>query len=262
MKLGLCLVGGGAKGAFQGGAIKRFHENGISFNVLTGTSIGAINSYFIMKGAFDELEKYWLNMDMGKYQGKIDMTIDNSKVIELLEGLDGNNDDIKNVYVNYVKVENSKLSQVVVDIKNVDKKRALDAVRYSSLLPARVEEGTNSEDLVRVFDTQNIFRYFEQDLAKGLYDGYNLDGGILNNNFLEPFIDNKVDKIVVIGLKSDYTPPEYIYNYYDKSNIIVIKPDVSGNPGDTIRFERDYCVDMFNRGYKLSEEAVNAFKIK
>jgi predicted acylesterase/phospholipase RssA len=56
MKLGLCLTGGGAKGAFQGGVIKGLYENNILPEILTGTSIGAVNSYFMIKGCFEELE--------------------------------------------------------------------------------------------------------------------------------------------------------------------------------------------------------------
>ena len=44
MKKGLVLEGGGAKGAFQCGAIKALYDNGYTFDGVAGTSIGAINA--------------------------------------------------------------------------------------------------------------------------------------------------------------------------------------------------------------------------
>ena len=42
MNIGLCLCGGGAKGAFQAGVIKALYDRGINkFNSISGTSIGA-----------------------------------------------------------------------------------------------------------------------------------------------------------------------------------------------------------------------------
>ena len=46
-KLGLVLSGGGAKGAYEVGvykALKKLHKK---INVVTGTSIGAINAMFV-----------------------------------------------------------------------------------------------------------------------------------------------------------------------------------------------------------------------
>ena len=43
MNIGLCLCGGGAKGAYQAGVIKALYDRGINkFNAISGTSIGAV----------------------------------------------------------------------------------------------------------------------------------------------------------------------------------------------------------------------------
>jgi NTE family protein len=257
MILGMCLPGGGAKGAFQGGVIKRLYEYGINPLILTGTSIGAINSYFIAKNSYKELEDFWTSVDKDKFTAKIDKTIDNSLVIDVLSKLEANNEKVNNAFVNYVSVMNSSLKEVIVDIKNSDEMEALNSVKYSSLLPARVEGKQSSEEAAANFNSQNLFQNFKEDVEKGIYDGYNLDGGILNNNLLSPFITNKVDKILIVGLKSDYVVPDYIFKYYSTKDVIMIKPDVPANPGDTLRFEKDYCLDMYERGYKLSKTIID-----
>lgn len=254
MKLGICLPGGGAKGAFQGGAIKYLREKIISPNILTGTSIGAINSYFMMKKGYNELENFWTNMDGEKYKGIIDKTIDNSKVVEELLKLDGIDENITNVYVNYVKVENNTLSEIIRDIKQLSRDEAVNSVKYSSLLPIRLNKDVSTEKSVIGFDSRMIFEYFKEDVANGVYEGYCLDGGILNNNLLAPFITNRVEKILIIALKDDFQVPQYIYDYYDENDIITIKPDIKVDPADTIRFEREYCLDMYQRGYRISRE--------
>ena len=42
MKLGICLSGGGVKGAAHIGALKAFEEAGIKFDYISGTSSGSI----------------------------------------------------------------------------------------------------------------------------------------------------------------------------------------------------------------------------
>ena len=48
--LGLALGSGGAKGLAHIGALKAFEEEGISFQIVTGTSIGAIVGALYAKG--------------------------------------------------------------------------------------------------------------------------------------------------------------------------------------------------------------------
>ncbi|HZK10065.1 MAG TPA: patatin-like phospholipase family protein, partial [Clostridia bacterium] len=42
-KIGIVLEGGGVRGAYQAGALKALYENKIKPDVITGTSIGALN---------------------------------------------------------------------------------------------------------------------------------------------------------------------------------------------------------------------------
>ena len=64
LNIGLCLCGGGAKGAYQAGVIKALYDRGINkFNSISGTSIGAINGYFIFT---DNVDKVRRNVDKYK----------------------------------------------------------------------------------------------------------------------------------------------------------------------------------------------------
>ncbi len=49
-KLGLCLAGGGVKGAAHIGAIKAFEEENITFDYIGGTSSRKYGSMFVCYG--------------------------------------------------------------------------------------------------------------------------------------------------------------------------------------------------------------------
>lgn len=61
-KLGLVLGGGGARGAYQVGVVKALRELGLEFDVITGTSVGSLNSVLLVQDKFDELLDLWENI--------------------------------------------------------------------------------------------------------------------------------------------------------------------------------------------------------
>jgi len=53
------LSGGGARGAYEAGLVVGLFARGEDFEIITGTSIGAINAAFIAQGRLDALEQLW-----------------------------------------------------------------------------------------------------------------------------------------------------------------------------------------------------------
>ena len=241
MKTGLCLAGGGAKGAFQAGVIYGLYEKGIKFDAIAGTSIGAINGYYIYTENVNKLKEMWINIQKISENGVeiVDNTVDNSLAIDELRGLINNSSYSKPCYINYVEVKNSKLEEKIVDISELSYEDALLSIKYSSLLPFRP-----SKEL-------KPFEQFGKDLIEGLYDGYKLDGGILNNVLIKPLIEAKMDKIIVITMKHDYELPEDIKNIYKEEDIIIIRPNTIFEKNATLRFEGEFCKKIFNEGYEI-----------
>ncbi len=64
MKLGLCLSGGGARGAYQIGACTALKEAGIleHVEVISGTSIGAANAALIATNPIEKAKEIWFNI--------------------------------------------------------------------------------------------------------------------------------------------------------------------------------------------------------
>lgn len=61
-KTALVLSGGGAKGAFQVGALQVLKEAGYTFNAISGVSVGTLNGTMLAMGRFEELVDIWENL--------------------------------------------------------------------------------------------------------------------------------------------------------------------------------------------------------
>lgn len=58
-RIALVLSGGGAKGAFQAGALRRLDEAGYSYDVFSGVSVGALNAAMMAAGKLGDLTRIW-----------------------------------------------------------------------------------------------------------------------------------------------------------------------------------------------------------
>lgn len=58
--LGMALEGGGARGAFHVGVMQACIEEGIQFDAIAGTSIGAVNAAMFAQGDFERCRELWL----------------------------------------------------------------------------------------------------------------------------------------------------------------------------------------------------------
>lgn len=60
---GLVLGGGGSRGAYEIGVWRAARELGVEFDVVTGTSIGALNGALVVQGDYDFAVDMWEHMD-------------------------------------------------------------------------------------------------------------------------------------------------------------------------------------------------------
>ena len=68
-KLALVLGGGGARGAYEVGVWEALIEENFSPDIVTGTSVGALNAAFIAQDSFDTAKEIWLSIDNAKVLG-------------------------------------------------------------------------------------------------------------------------------------------------------------------------------------------------
>ena len=243
MKIGICLAGGGAKGSYEAGVIRALFDKNIKFTSISGTSIGAINGYYIYTSNIDKLSDIWMNVNEISKNGLNikNNTIDNDIILNELSKLNNNVNNNINFYVNYVKVHDGNLNENIVNINKLSKEEQLNSIKYSSLLPFNPESKLNFRE------------QFKKDLKEGLYNGFNLDGGLINNELLLPLIKENLDKIVLITMKHDYILPDYIKNIYNEKDIIVVRPKTIFEKNDTFKFEQEFCTRMYKEGYEIGK---------
>src|SRR5436190_22943718 len=58
-RVGLVLEGGGAKGAYAIGCLRAFHDSGIRFDAVAGTSVGALNAAILSTNKLAFGEGFW-----------------------------------------------------------------------------------------------------------------------------------------------------------------------------------------------------------
>lgn len=89
-KTGLALGGGGAKGMAELGALKAFEENGIEFDMVSGTSIGSIIGALYANGyTSDDMYALLKTIDVGEIKTLIMIKMDTAPVERILEKLVG-----------------------------------------------------------------------------------------------------------------------------------------------------------------------------
>lgn len=244
MKIGLCLSGGGAKGSYQAGVIKALYDRGINkFTAISGTSIGSVNGYYLFTENVENLEKMWINIQKISENGVniVNNTVDNSEVINQLDNLKDNKTDKIDFYVNFVEIKDQQIKEKVTNLSKVNREEGLKSIKYSSLLP---------------FNHNGKLSFKEQfikDVSEGIYDGYSLDGGLVNNTLIQPLIEDNVDKIILISTDYNYKLPEEIKSVDKVDNIIVVKPEVPFEKKDTLRFEPEFCKSRFEEGYGIGK---------
>lgn len=62
MKLGVVLSGGGSKGAYQIGVWKALRKLNINYDLVTGTSVGALNAALMCQNKFYKAVRFWSNL--------------------------------------------------------------------------------------------------------------------------------------------------------------------------------------------------------
>ena len=65
-KIGLVLSGGGSKGAYEAGVYKALRKLHINIDIVTGTSIGAVNGMMIVQKSYYKIRKFWRSVSFSK----------------------------------------------------------------------------------------------------------------------------------------------------------------------------------------------------
>lgn len=248
MKKALLLEGGGAKGAYQAGAIKALCKKGIYFDGVGGTSIGAINAAFYVVRKLDNLYKLWLSYDSDFLLGL------NSDMLDHVANKTLSREDLKNGMSDLIKIIKNR----GVDTTNI-KKALAKSINEDRFMRSRIDYGMNTFSLSD-FKPVHIFK---KDIPKGklieyilssaylpgfkqerIINGkYYLDGGVYENCPIDMFIDAGYDEIYVV--RNWQNKLKYKKKRGVKVHIVTPREDL----GSIMRFTKEAAIYRMNLGY-------------
>lgn len=192
----IVLSGGGAKGAYELGVWKALRKLKIKYDIVTGTSIGALNGMMMVQNDFYKCMRLWKNISFNQLYDDFDTTDDNIQIYKnyLDKMINGGIDTHKIEKIisdNYKphKIYNSKMSFGVVSYNVTDKKPVYSTTKNTR--PSRLKQ--------YILASATCYPAFKPTkIGTDIY----IDGGFYDNMPLNLAIDLGADEIIAVDLKA------------------------------------------------------------
>lgn len=254
IKTGIALEGGGAKGAYEAGVFRALKALGIHYDVVTGTSIGAISAACYIMDDYEYMASIWQNLDKYFSFGKSSPST-----------------QAPTFDFDAVRRDPYAFEKAYLDADGLDSESCIallgkiideDVVRRSS-----VEYGLSAYCLT---DKKQV-NLFKNDITDGklaeyvfascclpifkarpIEGKYYIDGGVYNVLPTDMLVEKGCDRIIAVRLR----PEPYDFGSIGGTEIIDIAPDsfLCG----TLEIDKVKINDMLERGYKDGLKALKA----
>lgn len=256
MKIGLVLAGGGSRGAYQIGVWKALIELGIDkyVEVVSGTSIGALNTMLFLQGDYNLAEDIWNNLTKDEimpleekdlivkgilfFLGAKNMAFIKKYIPNVVKGgtisREGLNDILEKI--DFDKIKNSKVKGYATCTSIPEIKAQYFNINEHSI-----------EDIKKIlYATSAVPLVYDSPVIEDI--SY-LDGGIVDNIPIQPVYGESCDIIIIVQLEANIIVDR---DMYPNTNIIEINsaegegPDLKG----MMDFDTDAIRKRITKGYK------------
>ena len=257
-KLGICLSGGGARGAYQIGALQALKELGILDRTVafSGASIGAVNATFVTTDAMDIAKELWFNVPENPLGDS--PSIVNTLRDQKLKVIDSGLFSIK------------KLNQLLEE--NID----FDLLKTKDIFIAVADTGDAEKGIIDLLKS-TIAHYIQKDSKiqyiplKGLNKELQIDtvvascsipvvfppivsnnrkyrdGGYFDNTPIKPLIDFGCDEIICITISMLSSIRSTRQKY---KNIKIHEIKATRKLGKVLDFSSDHSKKSYEYGYR------------
>lgn len=249
MKKAVVLAGGGARGAYEIGAWKALNELEYKYDILTGTSVGALNGALMLQNDFDFAYDLWTNISNEKVYNMKYIDPDNQI------NLDKYISTIKNLAFEIVQnrgLDCTPLQQIVTD--KLDEKYIRDSeidfgvvtVEYPSFKPYAlfkedIPEGRLNDYLSASAACFPFMKIYNIDGTKFI------DGAYYDNMPINMAIEKGAKEVVAVDLEG---PGRYTQPRYDKYEGVTVRyVNSRWNLGDTLIFDSKTACRNIQLGY-------------
>ena len=189
--IGLVLSGGGGKGAYQVGVLKVLQEQGLLDDVtaIAGASIGAVNAMLFAMGDIKIMYDAWKEIDMDTV-----FDIDLNMIAE--RRLYFSRNEMLAMLERFIDIEKIKADKrdIYFSISKVNEVQEAVSVEYRKLSDYDVE----TIKKLLLASTALPVMYEPVEIDGNQYR----DGGMLDNEPIQPLYDAGIRQFIVIGLKS------------------------------------------------------------
>ncbi|MBP3766612.1 MAG: patatin-like phospholipase family protein [Bacilli bacterium] len=192
MKRAIVLSGGGSKGSYEVGVWKALRKLNIKYDIVTGTSVGALNAALMTQKTYFKAIRLWKNMCFDKV---IDAEIDENKVVRsyakniIKGGMTVNN--LKQTIDNALDLNRFYSSNINMGLITYNLKKLKPLILTKDKIP----KDKLSDYLLA---SASCFPAFEKKEIAGT--DY-IDGGYFDNLPINLAIDMGADEIIAVDLK-------------------------------------------------------------
>lgn len=205
----IVLGGGGTKGSYEIGAWQALRELGISYEIITGTSIGALNGAFMATNQFEQAQKLWKTIDVNN----VVALEDRDETIRFLLKK-GTLPHIIRKYLRYGGLDISPLKELIKknispsEIKNSPYQFGITTMQLPFMKGVEQDlKKTKKEEILHyLLASASCFPVFP---ACKINHNYYIDGGYYDNLPIDFALDLGADKIIAIDLDEKGTHPAY-----------------------------------------------------
>lgn len=234
MRRAIALGGGGTKGAYEAGVWKALKELDIEYEIVTGTSIGAVNGALMVAREYERACEIWNTIEMEN------VIADGLNMTATMEGMFNQREAIGPFLKKYVKNKGADVSpflEFIDSLVDEEKVRASDVdfglvtVQVSSLKPMELTKEEIPVGLLKdyIMASASIFPVFPMHrIGNELY----LDGCYYDNLPIDLALKMGADEVIAVDL---HTSPQHP-NYVNKPYVKYITP--SRSLGTMLNFDR------------------------
>ncbi len=257
MKKALVFCGGGAKGSYEAGVWQYLNEKGLKFDIVTGTSIGALNAAMYAQDTFDLDLEVWntitldkIMKDAFKYDEKVSLKY-TLKQKQNLMGFLGS-------YFTKLGGDISPFYDLVD--KYIFPEKIIKSNVLCGIITTKFPQFTGKEVLLNELSPTALKKYLIASasafpifqVCKIGKESY-IDGGYIDNLPINYAIELGADEIVAIDLSPSVTHKEFLNKEYVK--YIYPRWALCG----FLKFDKDIITKNYKLGYMDAKKAYNEY---
>lgn len=253
MKRAIVLSGGGSKGAYQIGVWKALRRLRISYNIVTGTSVGALNAALMTQKTYFKALWLWYNLD---FKNVVDV-----EIVDDFKTKDGKKAIFKTYFKNAINggmtitnLENTISKAIDVDkIYNSNVDLGIVTIQLKNLKPILLTKSKIKKDKLvdYLIASASCFPAFKK---KDIENLSYIDGGMYDNLPINLAIDMGATEVIAVDLE-EMGIKRKVKN--DKISVTYITPN--NDIGSFLIFEKQMARRAIRLGYNDTMKKFNNF---